>query len=125
MACFGQSAEGVPNVSDAEDGKRLKSVSFVNLTEENICGENGELLECRNRTNNALESYNHRFNDLFPAKPILLTFVQVLQMGSWAQAKSLNEIWSGKRRPNIHQDSMIPKVLGERGKPYLPPPFAA
>ena len=38
----------------------------------NIFGENGKLLECRNWTNNALKSYNRRFNDLFPAKSSLL-----------------------------------------------------
>ena len=75
----------------------------------NICGENDEILECRNRTNNAVECYNRRFNDLFPAKPSLLTFVKVLETESRAQATRLDEIRSGKRRPNVHKDLTIPK----------------
>ncbi len=40
----------------------------------NIYDKDGEYLDMVNRTNNGLESYNRRFNQLFPTKPSLIAF---------------------------------------------------
>ena len=76
----------------------------------NILDENGEYLEVRNRTNNAIESYNHRFNNLFERKPSLLVFVQTLEKESRDQAEWIQDIRTGKIRPNTYHDVTMPPV---------------
>jgi hypothetical protein len=53
----------------------------------NICSKNREYTEMVNFTNNALESYNKRFNSLFPKKPTLMEFVQIVEQESRFQAE--------------------------------------
>jgi hypothetical protein len=76
----------------------------------NIINENGKTLEVRNRTNNAIECYNRRFNDLFPTRPSLLLFVQVVEAKSQNQATKRDKIWTGKALPAMHLEVSIPQV---------------
>jgi hypothetical protein len=76
----------------------------------NILDENGEYIECRNRTNNAIESYNRRFNGLFEGKPNLLTFVQILEEESRFQARQIDDVRMNRSRSNGHLDVTIPPV---------------
>ena len=76
----------------------------------NIIDENGETLEIRNHTNNAIESYNRRFNGLFTSKPSLIVFVQIVEEESRKQFTRLDEIRTGKARPSELLEVSIPSV---------------
>jgi hypothetical protein len=58
----------------------------------NICDADGDVKAFVNRTNNALEHYIWRFNDLFPKQPSRIEFVQILEEESRNQAAELEEI---------------------------------
>ena len=79
----------------------------------NIVEENGDYIEMINRTNNALERYNRCFNGLFPSKPCLLVFVQILEKETCYQEDRLEEIRKWKARPKEHLEPTIPKVNPE------------
>ena len=49
------------------------------LNSWNICEEDGKYKKLMNRTNNGLESYNRRFNELFKKQPSLLEFVTIVE----------------------------------------------
>ena len=76
----------------------------------NICKENGEFIELNNRTNNALERYNHDFNKLFQKKPSLIEFVQTCEEESRHQADQLRQIRAGKRLEIEHDEATIPAI---------------
>jgi hypothetical protein len=63
-----------------------------------------------NRTNNALERYNKRFNSLFPKKPTLIDFVQTVEAESRAQAEELRQVHTNKRREVERDEPTIPKI---------------
>jgi hypothetical protein len=63
-----------------------------------------------NRTNNALESYKRRFNDLLPKKPSLIEFVQILEAESRKQAKELEDICKRRRGKPTYKDHTIPAI---------------
>ena len=65
-----------------------------------------------NRTNNGLESYNRRFNDLFESgkKPTLLTFVNKVEEESQNQAQRIHDIRENRRREVDRDLPTIPQV---------------
>jgi hypothetical protein len=63
-----------------------------------------------NRTNNALESYNRRFNDLFHKKPSLIEFVQILEAESRKQAAELEDIRKSRRVKPMYHERTIPAI---------------
>ena len=77
----------------------------------NVCEKDGEYLELTNRTNNALESYNRRFNNLFNKKPpTLIEFVQICEKESWFQAIQLRSIRENKRPEVDREQATIPDI---------------
>ncbi len=58
----------------------------------NVYGVDGNLKRLRNRTNNAIESYNCRMNSLLLKKPSLVEFVQILKQETIAQAEKLDNV---------------------------------
>lgn len=78
----------------------------------NICEENGEYIELTNRTNNALERYNRRINELFKDKkpPRLIEFVQICEKESRFQAEQLRQIREGKRLEVERDEATIPEI---------------
>jgi hypothetical protein len=58
-----------------------------------------------NRTNNALESYNHQFNHLFPKIPTLIEFVQLVEQETRDRAEKLDIIRIGK-----HHELLCEKI---------------
>ena len=63
-----------------------------------------------NRTNNALECYNKRFNCLFDKQPTLIEFVQIVEKETRFQAEKLQDIWAGKR-VEVHRESVwVPEI---------------
>lgn len=68
------------------------------LSSWNICGEDGSYIEMVNRTNNGVESYNRRINDLFKKTPTMIEFVKILEEESRYQSS---------RRINIMLDREV------------------
>jgi hypothetical protein len=64
----------------------------------NICDKDGKYYDMVNRTNNGIESYNHRFNKLFPQKPPLITFVYGVEEESRFQAQTYDDVRTRKMR---------------------------
>jgi hypothetical protein len=75
----------------------------------NICDADGDI-KFVNRTNNALERYNRHFNDLFPKKPSLIEFVQILEEESRKQAAELEDIRKSCRGKPTYQERTIPAI---------------
>ena len=65
-----------------------------------------------NRTNNRLERYNRRFNNLFESgkKPPLLTFVNTVEEKSRFQAQLINDIRENRRREVDRDLPTVPQV---------------
>ncbi len=63
-----------------------------------------------NRTNNAQERYNKRFNALFPKKPSLFKFVQIVEAESRVQADDLRQVRTNRRREVERDDPTIPDI---------------
>jgi hypothetical protein len=76
----------------------------------NICDADGDVKAFVNRTNNALERYNRRFNDLFHKKPSLIEFVQILEEESRKQAAELEDIRKSRRVKPMYQERTIPAI---------------
>ena len=76
----------------------------------NIREEHGHFLQMVNRTNNGLESYNRRFNSIFPKTPSLLEFNESVKNESIRQEAILNDIRDGKRREKVRPAVWIPDI---------------
>ncbi len=63
-----------------------------------------------NRTNNALERYDKRFNALFPKKPSLLEFVQIVEAKRRVQADDLRQVRTNRRQEVKHDNPTIPDI---------------
>ena len=70
-------------------------------------------MEMVNCTINALERYNKRFNGLFPKKPSLVEFVQIVEAESRWQAERLNDLRSGKAQQKDHAAATILEISEE------------
>ena len=80
----------------------------------NICAKDGDYYDMVNRTNNGLESYNRRVNQLFPSRPTLIAFVQVIEKESRHQAQLLSNIRTGKvAEPSRKHVQTIPTIPAE------------
>ena len=67
------------------------------------------------RTNNGLESYNRRVNQIFRSgRPTLIAFVQEMEKESRYQAQLLNDIRQGKvKEPTRNYVQTIPAIPAE------------
>ena len=63
-----------------------------------------------NRTNNALEAYNRRFNSIFQKTPSLIEFNELVKNESLRQEDILNDIRAGRRREKDRPEVWIPKI---------------
>ena len=80
----------------------------------NICEKDGDYFDMVNRTNNGLESYNRHVNQLFPTRPTLIAFVQVIEGESRHQAQILSDIRTGKiAEPSRKHVQTIPAIPDE------------
>jgi len=80
----------------------------------NICNQDGSYKKFMNRTNNGLESYNKRFNGLFPKhKPSLIEFVEIVEKESRYYADKLDAIRRGREDKPTYQEKTIPLVPQE------------
>jgi hypothetical protein len=61
-----------------------------------------------NHTNNGLEHYNCHFKDLFPPKPSLLQFVEILKEELQYQGTKMQDICHGRRKEVEHKETTIP-----------------
>ena len=75
----GQSAETITKWNKFWEYFNHQWLKVVPVSSWNICEKDGEYVDFANRTNNALERYNRQFNSLFPKKPSLIEFVQVVE----------------------------------------------
>ena len=74
-------------------------------------GNNDSVKAIVNRTNNALEKYNRRFNDRFSkGTPSLAEFIGVVEEESRYYAKKLRNIRRGIERPIEYAKANIPKI---------------
>jgi hypothetical protein len=76
----------------------------------NVRKDDGTIIDMVNRTNNALEGYNHWFNGIFLKQPTVIEFVQLVEKESRYQAQKLDFIHSGKRRETEHDDLWVPEI---------------
>ena len=77
----------------------------------NICDQNGSYKKFMNRTNNGLESYNKRFNGLFPKhNPSLLEFVEIVEEESRYYKNKMNDIRDFKEARPSHKKPTIPDI---------------
>ena len=80
----------------------------------NICAKDGDYYDMVNRTNNGLESYTRGVNQLFPSRPTLIAFVQVIEKESRYQAQLLSNIRTGKvAEPSRNHVQTIPAIPDE------------
>jgi hypothetical protein len=80
----------------------------------NICTQDGTYKKFLNRTNNGLESYNKRFNGLFPKhNPSLIEFVEIVEKESRYYADKLDDIRKGREEQPTYQEKTIPLVPQE------------
>jgi len=80
----------------------------------NICTQAGTYKKFMNRTNNGLESYNKRFNGLFPKhNPSLIEFVEIVEKESRYYADKLDDIRKGREEQPTYQEKTIPLVPQE------------
>ena len=76
----------------------------------NVCIEDDRQKSIMNRTNNGLESYNKRFNKLFPdGKPGLIDFVRTVETESRWQATRMDLLRRNNEQEPTYQGVTIPK----------------
>ena len=76
----------------------------------NICLKDGSYKDLMNRTNNGLEHYNCRFNDLFEGhNPSLIQFVQIVEEESCYHARQMEDIRMGREEEPTYEKVIIPK----------------
>ena len=83
------------------------------LNSWNICKEKEVCIQMINRTNNALERYNRRFNSLFSKQPNIIEFNQIVMEESIRQAETLQNIRSGKKLETVRQEVYVPDIPEE------------
>lgn len=77
----------------------------------NICvGNYGDIKEVVNQTNNGLESYNCKINELFPKKPSLIEFVEIMEQESRKKTGILDDYRSGKKKEREMLSQTIPTI---------------
>ncbi len=76
----------------------------------NLIGKDGAPLQIVNRTNNALESYNRRFNEIFSKQPTLIEFAMLIEEESRHQAQFRQDIITGRKRETERMKIWIPDV---------------
>ena len=76
----------------------------------NICDKDGEYKDIQNRTNNGLESYNRRFNKMFPERTSLIEFCKVVEEESRYQARLLRDIRKGVVDESTYPEVTIPPI---------------
>ncbi len=76
----------------------------------NICEEDGQFLQMVNRTNNALEAYNRRFNSIFLKTPSLIEFNKLIKNETLHQEDILNNIRTGRRREKDRPEVWMPEI---------------
>ncbi len=106
----GQSAETITKWNKFWEYFNHQWLKVVPISSWNICEKDGEYVDFVNRTNNALERYNRRFNSLFPKKPSLIEFVQVVENESRAYAEDLRQVRTKRRGENLRDDPTIPTI---------------
>ncbi len=67
-------------------------------------------VEIVNRTNNALEAYNHRFNALFLKQSMLIEFAMIIEKESREQAQIRQDIITGRKQKPERKDIWIPTI---------------
>ena len=72
--------------------------------------DEGSPVEIVNRTNNALESYNRRFNALFLKQPMLIEFAMMIEKESREQAQTRQDIVTGRKQEPNRKDIWIPTI---------------
>ena len=72
--------------------------------------DGGSPVEIVNRTNNALESYNRRFNALFLKQPMLIEFAMIIEKESREQAQIRQDIVTGRKQEPERKDIWIPTI---------------
>ena len=76
----------------------------------NLIGKDGVPLQIVNRTNNALESYNRRFNKIFSKQPTLIKFAMLIEEESRHQTQIRQDIITGKKREPKRTKIWIPEL---------------
>ena len=76
----------------------------------NLMSDEGSPVEIVNRTNNALESYNRRFNALFLKQPTLIEFAMIIEKESREQAQIRQDIVTGRKQEPNRKDIWIPTI---------------
>ena len=78
----------------------------------NICARAGEYITLVNRTNNGIESYNNRINELYTKKPSMIEFVTTLEEESVNQATNWLKIATGEKQDNVasRQVPTVPEI---------------
>ena len=76
----------------------------------NIREEDGQFLQMVNRTNNAIEVYNRRFNSIFLKTPLLIEFNELVNNESLRQKDILNDIHAGRRCEKDCPEVWIPEI---------------
>jgi hypothetical protein len=79
----------------------------------NICEEDGSYIEMQNRTNNAVESYNCRFNRLFSKQPNLIEFVELVREDTKRQYETVELIRTGMKKEPNHKKVFVPDIPQE------------
>jgi hypothetical protein len=76
----------------------------------NLMSNEGSPVEIVNHTNNALESYNRRFNALFLKQPTLIEFAMIIEKESREQAQIRQDIVTGRKQEPERKDIWIPTI---------------
>jgi hypothetical protein len=76
----------------------------------NLMSNEGSPVEIVNCTNNALESYNRRFNAFFLKQPTLIEFAMIIEKKSREQAQIRQDIVTGRKQEPERKDIWIPTI---------------
>ena len=76
----------------------------------NLMSNEGSPVEIVNHTNNALESYNCRFNALFLKQPMLIEFAMIIEKESREQAQIRQGIVTGRKQEPERKDIWTPTI---------------
>ena len=74
----------------------------------NLIGNTGAPLEIVNCTNNALESYNRRFNKIFSKQPVRIEFTILIEIESRHQAQIRQDIITGRKGSPKGEENLDP-----------------
>lgn len=92
--------------------KRAPLKDLSNIGEEEPDPSDGSVESCPTSLQFAKFEYtrNRRFNSLFPKKPSLIEFVQVVENESRAYAEDLRQVRTKRRGENLRDDPTIPTI---------------